>query len=281
MSAAIYRSAVFLFSILCYGVFLLVFLYLLAFLGNVQVAPLVSKSIDLGRDMGSPAIAVLIDVGLILLFGLQHSVMARPGFKRLWTRVVPTELERSAYVLIASAVLALLMWQWRPIPTPVLWHADAAWSVALGWSVMILGVFVLLWATFLIDHFELFGLQQGWSTLRSEAARARIRHAVSLQDRASSDLPRLAADLLGRADHDRGSSVVCGGHERLHPSGHALRGARPRGAHRRAVPTLSTTGAGARASTRQTLQRLDVFWSYASTMRRNRSWHAMALPRIR
>jgi protein-S-isoprenylcysteine O-methyltransferase Ste14 len=172
MSAAIYRSAVFLFSILCYGVFLLVFLYLLAFLGNVQVAPLVSKSIDLGRDMGSPAIAVLIDVGLILLFGLQHSVMARPGFKRLWTRVVPTELERSAYVLIASAVLALLMWQWRPIPTPVLWHADAAWSVALGWSVMILGVFVLLWATFLIDHFELFGLQQGWSTLRGRKLRA-------------------------------------------------------------------------------------------------------------
>src|SRR5918996_1654355 len=103
MRAAVYRSAVFLFSILCYSVFLLLFLYLLAFLGNVQVAPLVSKSIDLGRDMGSPANAVLIDVGLILLFGLQHSVMARPAFKRLWTRVVPTELERSAYVLIASA----------------------------------------------------------------------------------------------------------------------------------------------------------------------------------
>ena len=136
MSAAVYRSAAFLFSILCYGVFLLVFLYLLAFLGNVQVTPLVSKSVDLGRDMGAPAAAVLIDVGLILLFGLQHSVMVRPGFKRLWTRVVPTELERSAYVLIASAVLALFVWQWRPIPTPVLWHADAVWSVALGWSIM-------------------------------------------------------------------------------------------------------------------------------------------------
>jgi protein-S-isoprenylcysteine O-methyltransferase Ste14 len=172
MAAVVYRSAVFLFSIFCYGVFLLVFLYLLAFLGNVQAAPFVSKSIDLGRDMGSPQTALLIDVGLILLFGLQHSVMARPGFKRLWTRVVPTELERSAYVLIASAVLALLMWQWRPIPTPVLWHADAAWSVALGWSVMGLGVVVLLWATFLIDHFELFGLQQGWNTLRGRALRA-------------------------------------------------------------------------------------------------------------
>lgn len=151
MQAVVYRSAVSLFSILCYGVFLLVFMYLLAFLGNVQVAPLVSKSIDLGRDMGSPATAVLIDVGLILLFGLQHSAMARPGFKRLLTRVVPTELERGAQVLISSAVLALLMWQWRPIPTPVLWHADAGWSTALGWSVMIVGGLVLL-STFLTPY---------------------------------------------------------------------------------------------------------------------------------
>jgi protein-S-isoprenylcysteine O-methyltransferase Ste14 len=181
MSAAIYRTAAFVFSIVCYGVFLLVFLYLLAFLGNLQTTPLadafpairalVPRSVDLGRDMGSPRSALLVDLGLILLFGLQHSVMARPGFKRVWTRALPKELERSVYVLIASVVLALLMWQWRPIPTPVLWHASAAWSVALGWSVMIVGVLVLLWATFLIDHFELFGLQQGWRTLRREELR--------------------------------------------------------------------------------------------------------------
>ncbi len=147
---------------------------------------------------------MLVDIGLLLLFGLQHSVMARPGFKRAWTRVVPKELERSLYVLIASAVLALLMWQWRPIPTPVLWHADAAWSVALGWSVMGLGVAVLLWATFLINHFELFGLQQGWITLRGGELRgSRVRHAVSLQDRAPSAVRGMAADLLGRADDDR------------------------------------------------------------------------------
>lgn len=181
MSAAAYRISAFVFSIVCYGVFLLVFLYLLAFLSNLQATPLadvlpvirtlVSKSIDLGRDMGSPVSAVLVNVGLIALFGLQHSVMARPGFKRVWTRAVPKELERSLYVLIASAVLALLIWQWRPIPTPVLWHADAAWSVALAWSVLGLGVLVLLWATFLIDHFELFGLRQGWSTLRGAELR--------------------------------------------------------------------------------------------------------------
>jgi methanethiol S-methyltransferase len=161
MPAPIYRGAVFLLSIACYGVFLLVFLYLLAFLANL--API---SVDLGRDMGSPASALVVNIGLLLLFGLQHSVMARPGFKRGWTRAVPKEMERSLYVLIASAVLALLMWQWRPIPMPVLWHADAAWGVALGWSVMGIGVAVLLWATFLINHFELFGLQQGWLTLR-------------------------------------------------------------------------------------------------------------------
>jgi protein-S-isoprenylcysteine O-methyltransferase Ste14 len=171
MSAGVYRTAVFLFSIVSYGAFLLVFLYLLAFLGNLQALPFVSKSIDLGRDMGSPQIAVLVDVGLILLFGLQHSVMARPGFKRAWTRAVPKELERSLYVLIASVVLAFVMWQWRPIPTPVLWHATAGWSVAIGWSVMALGVLVLLWATFLIDHFELLGLRQGWSTLRGQDLR--------------------------------------------------------------------------------------------------------------
>jgi protein-S-isoprenylcysteine O-methyltransferase Ste14 len=176
MSSTIYRGAAFIFSIACYGVFLLVFLYLLAFLGNLQATPvaeafpwlrtLVPHSVDLGRDMGSPQLAVLVNVGLVLLFGVQHSVMARPGFKRAWTRVVPKELERSFYVLIASVVLAAVMWLWRPIPTPVLWHADATWSVALAWSVMGLGVAVLLWATFLINHFELFGLQQGWITLR-------------------------------------------------------------------------------------------------------------------
>ena len=175
MSAAAYRAGVFLFSIACYGAFLLVFLYLLAFLSNLQATPaadifpvirtLVSRSVDLGRDMGSPEFAVLVDLGLIALFGLQHSVMARPGFKRAWIRVVPKEWERSCYVLIASVVLAVLMWQWRPIPIPVLWHASADWSTALGWSVMGLGVVVLLWATFLIDHFELLGLRQGWSAL--------------------------------------------------------------------------------------------------------------------
>ncbi len=179
---ALYRALLFLFSIASYGLFLAVFLCLLAFLGNLQVTPLanllpvvraiVPYSIDLGRDMGSLNSAILVDAALIGLFGLQHSVMARPGFKRAFTRLVPAEAERSLYVLVASAVLALLLWQWRPIPSPVLWQADAAWSTAIGWSVMGLGVAVLLWATFLIDHFELLGLRQGWDTLRGKALHA-------------------------------------------------------------------------------------------------------------
>jgi protein-S-isoprenylcysteine O-methyltransferase Ste14 len=167
VTSFVYRGTTFVFSIICYGMFLLVFLYLLAFLANVGVR----WSIDLGRDMGSMGVAVAVDVGLILLFGLQHSVMARPGFKRAWTRVVPKELERSAYVLLSSVVLALVMWQWRPIPTPVIWHAGADWTAALGWTVMAAGVAILLLATFLINHFELFGLQQGWLTLRGVALR--------------------------------------------------------------------------------------------------------------
>jgi protein-S-isoprenylcysteine O-methyltransferase Ste14 len=181
MTPDVHRGVVFgasalVFSIVSYGVFFAVFLYLLAFLANLQLMPLaetwtilrslVPVSIDLGRDMGSMAGAVAVDIGLLLLFGLQHSLMARPGFKRAWTRVVPREIERSVYVLFASIVLAVLLWQWRAIPSPVLWHAGTSWGAAIGWAVMGLGVVVLLWATFLIDHFELFGLKQGWFTLR-------------------------------------------------------------------------------------------------------------------
>ncbi|HUQ09984.1 MAG TPA: isoprenylcysteine carboxylmethyltransferase family protein [Steroidobacteraceae bacterium] len=181
MTTAVHRGGVFgtgafLFSIACYGVFLVVFLYLLAFLANLQATPLgdaapvlrelVPLSVDLGRDRGSLPGALAVDIGLLLLFGLQHSVMARPAFKRAWTYVVPKELERSTYVLLSSVVLAVLLWQWRPIPAPVLWHASTTWAAVLGWSIMGLGVAVLLWATFLIDHFELFGLKQGWFSLR-------------------------------------------------------------------------------------------------------------------
>jgi protein-S-isoprenylcysteine O-methyltransferase Ste14 len=111
---------------------------------------------------------VVIDLALIALFGLQHSIMARQGFKRWWTRFVPKQAERSIYVLAASLALILLMALWRPIPT-VLWSVGGAASVillalfALGWAMVLL-------STFLINHFELFGLQQAWFHARGRGA---------------------------------------------------------------------------------------------------------------
>jgi len=168
------RIVILSFSLVSYGLFLLVFLYLLAFLANVQhtaladawplIGALVPLSIDSGRDPGALTSALPVNIGLIILFGLQHSVMARQGFKKAWTRIVPREAERSVYVLLSSVVLVLVIWQWRPIPEPVLWNANAGWTVALAWGVMIAGVAILLLSTFLIDHFDLFGLKQAWTT---------------------------------------------------------------------------------------------------------------------
>ena len=219
--------------------------------------------------MGSPGFAVLVDIGLILLFGLQHSVMARPGFKRVWTRVVPKEMERSLYVLISSVVLALFMWQWRPIPTPVLWHADAAWSVVLGWSVMGLGVAVLLWATFLINHFELFGLQQGWITLRGGELRGPAFVTPYLYKIVRHPL------YVGWLLIFWGAPTMTAGHFLFSAgmSGYILLAIRFEerdlvqhiGEPYRTIPAA---GAGARAAARPALQWLDGS-SWASTMRRN------------
>lgn len=172
------RTLIFLFSVVSYGGFLLVFLYLVAFLGNIQTTALaeawpvlktlVPYSVDHGREAMPFLPALLIDCGLIALFGLQHSIMARPTFKRAWTRIVPKKAERSIYVMIANVVLILLVWQWRPIPSPVLWHADSTVMTAVTWGVMGFGVVFLVWATFLIDHFELLGLKQGWAAFRNE-----------------------------------------------------------------------------------------------------------------
>jgi hypothetical protein len=106
------RIVFFLYGVFCHLLFLVVFAYLAAFLGNV----LVGNSIDHPATGDSTSVAIAIDLALILLFSVQHSVMARPGFKRLWTQIVPTQIERSTYVLLSCGVTALLLWQWRPIP---------------------------------------------------------------------------------------------------------------------------------------------------------------------
>jgi protein-S-isoprenylcysteine O-methyltransferase Ste14 len=148
-----------LYGVVAYGVTLVALLYLVGFVGNL----LVPKSIDAGAS-GPLLQSVIVDATLIALFAIQHSVMARQGFKRWWTRVVPASIERSTYVLFTSLVLLLLYWQWQPIPASV-WtvHNTVAAGVLdgtfwLGWA-------VLVGSTFLINHFELFGLSQVFARL--------------------------------------------------------------------------------------------------------------------
>ncbi len=148
------RFIAFVYGVLCYSVFFLTFLYLIGFLGNL----LVPKSIDSGLS-ATTGTALLINLGLIALWGVPHSVMARPGFKAWWTKIVPTSVERSTYVLLSSLLLILLYWQWRPMGQ-VIWQADAAWSVAALWGVFGAGFGLVLLSTFIIDHFDLFGLRQ-------------------------------------------------------------------------------------------------------------------------
>ena len=143
-----------LYGVIAYLVFLATFLYAIGFVGNLGVP----RSIDIGpvAPLGQ---ALLIDTGLLLLFAVQHSVMARPAFKRWWTRFVPVPVERSTYVLLASIVLATLCWQWRPISDPV-WTVTNPLAVTAITAVFWLGWAILLISTFLISHFELFGLTQ-------------------------------------------------------------------------------------------------------------------------
>jgi protein-S-isoprenylcysteine O-methyltransferase Ste14 len=156
--AALYGSIVYLF-------FLATFVYAIGFVGNL---PLLPKTIDTGTPVPL-AEALIVDAVLLGLFAVQHSVMARRGFKRWWTRIVPEPVERSTFVLAASTVLALLLWQWRPIAQPVVWSVDPGAGRFALQAVFWLGWAVLLASTFLINHFELFGLRQVHAHLRRRA----------------------------------------------------------------------------------------------------------------
>jgi protein-S-isoprenylcysteine O-methyltransferase Ste14 len=160
------RIAALAYGVVSYLVFFVTFLYLVGFLGNVVVP----KSIDSGAA-GPLGQALLIDTVLLLLFGLQHSVMARPRFKAWWTRTVPREIERPTYVLASSLVLVLLYAAWQPIPA-VVWHVGGS-AGALLFGGLFAGVGLVLYATFLIDHFDLFGLRQVFLHFRRKAYEAK------------------------------------------------------------------------------------------------------------
>src|SRR5882724_4433751 len=142
------------YGLVAYVFFLGTLLYAVGFVGNL----LVPHTIDSGPAALLPT-ALVVNVLLMGLFAVQHSVMARPAFKRWWTRLVPSSVERSTFVLFAAAALAILEWQWRPITEPV-WTVTAPAGVAVLQGVFWLGWFVVLLSTFLINHFELFGVVQ-------------------------------------------------------------------------------------------------------------------------
>ncbi|UUR07384.1 methanethiol S-methyltransferase [Sphingomonas glaciei] len=155
------------FALVAYAVFFATFLYLIAFVGDLPIVPV---TVDRGPE-AAPGIALAVNLGLIALFGLQHSAMARQGFKRWWTGIVPPAAERSVYVLAASLMLMLLFWGWRPM-TATIWQVDNAIGAAALWTIFAAGWAIVLLSTFLINHFELFGLQQAWFALRDRAAAA-------------------------------------------------------------------------------------------------------------
>src|SRR5678815_5589405 len=145
-----------------YLIFLGTFLYAICFIGNFGVP----RTLD-GPVIGTLAVSFAIDAGLLTLFAVQHSVMARKWFKDWWTRIVPKPLERSTYVLLSSLALILLFWQWQPL-------GGVVWSIEDPFlTVVIRGLFAFGWAlvlvsTFLINHFDLFGLRQVWLYLRAK-----------------------------------------------------------------------------------------------------------------
>ncbi|MCB9846297.1 MAG: isoprenylcysteine carboxylmethyltransferase family protein [Phycisphaeraceae bacterium] len=155
------RFGVFAFGLFSYAVFFIAFTYAIGFVGN-WVVP---KSIDSGTP-GPLIPSLLINGALLLAFVVQHTIMARPAFKRWWTRIVPRSMERSIFVLLASSILLLMYWQWRPLPE-VVWHTThpaLVWGLSL---LSLLGYGIVLYSSFLINHFDLFGLRQVWLALRA------------------------------------------------------------------------------------------------------------------
>lgn len=159
------RIGIFIYGLVCYAVFLGVFLYGIGFIGGF----LTPTTLD-GTPSRSLAGALVIDLGLLAAFALQHSIMARPAFKRWWTRIVPEAAERSTYVLASSLALVGLFVCWQPI-------GGAIWAVSEGFArdlivgLYLFGWLLLLYATFLIDHFDLFGLAQVWRCLAGQSHR--------------------------------------------------------------------------------------------------------------
>jgi protein-S-isoprenylcysteine O-methyltransferase Ste14 len=148
------RLIVFLYGVISYIFFLGTFLYAIGFVGNMVVP----KSIDSGMtsSLGS---ALFINALLLGLFAIQHTIMARPGFKRAWTKIIPQAMERSTFVLVTNLIFCLMFWQWRPLPE-IVWQVESSAGVMILNILFWAGFGIVLLSTYIIDHFELFGLKQ-------------------------------------------------------------------------------------------------------------------------
>lgn len=156
------RLLALIYGFVCYLIFFGTFLYAIGFVGNIYVP----KSLDSGPTTALLP-AVLINLGLLTIFALQHSIMARPGFKKVWTAIVPEPIERSTYVLFSSAALLLLFAYWQPMGG-IVWEVTNPTGMAVLYGLFGFGWLLVLVSTFLIDHFDLFGLRQVWLYFRNE-----------------------------------------------------------------------------------------------------------------
>lgn len=157
------RAAAFVYGVLAYVMFLGAILYAIGFVANLPILP---KTIDSG--VPEPVLpSVAINLVLLGIFAVQHSVMARKGFKAWWTQFVPPAIERSTYVLLSNLALILLLWQWRPITAPV-WTVSNPMLAGMLIGISLVGWGIVFLSTFLINHFDLFGLQQVWHNLRRQ-----------------------------------------------------------------------------------------------------------------
>ncbi len=156
------RAAALIYGLVCYVMFLGVYLYAIGFMGNFVVP----KAIDSGAD-GPLAQAILINLLLLGVFAIPHSVMARPTFKRWWTKMVPEPVERSTYVLVSNLALILLFWQWRPMGG-VIWDVENSIGQAILWGLFGLGWLLVLLSTLQINHLDLFGMRQVWLYFRGK-----------------------------------------------------------------------------------------------------------------